>query len=163
MGEASFLILVASHNHENAITEIHTCHASHRTRTNMWGHQGPSPCVPTHRPTWQGWPLGPPWSTMQVWTPTSSLYVIFKLKLIISASIHKKIKILMAKHTCDYVDLQDLTCINSILLSCLETCDLLFISMVYLSCFVRYSSDKACCSFFTHNLGGVYFTKNKML
>ena len=57
-----------------------------------------------------------------------------------------KIKILMAKHTCDYVDLQDLTCINSILLSCLETCDLLFISMVYLSCcFVRYSSDKASC------------------
>ena len=74
-----------------------------------------------------------------------------------------KINKKMAKHTCDYVDLQDLTCINSILLSCLETCDLLFISMVYLSCFVRYSSDKASCSFFTHNLGGVYFTKNKML
>ena len=46
----------------------------------------------------------------------------------------------------------------------LRTCDLLLISMVYLSCWiVRYSSDKVSYSFFTHNLGDICFIKNKML
>ena len=86
----------------------------------------------------------------------------FHVEIYYFTSLHMEIKISMTKHKFDYVDLQDLTCINFIPTSMLKTCDILFYSMVYLSCwFVRYSSDKACCSFSTHNLGDIYFAKIK--